>query len=255
MGFSATQMDPELKYELYGFRGQKWIRISRNTGFSGPTYYYARVPDEFEFKYVDHCGYKWRDANYCDDLEGFNITCCLPGHENSHLIEARARSHYHKELPYGDPELYKVVDILLETGKEFGLKINIKDEYSESHDGEVEINYKYDCADILDLAEAINDRSTESNRKINLLQGTSIFDLVDKLDETNEMLKDTKSELDEEKDKNKELQNVLDRKDREITQLRMQFDRLYTEHSQLKAEREGYQKAIVEKIRETLSTM
>lgn len=229
--------------DLYGFQGQKWIRVK---GHYEHDYFYARVPDDFKLDYITDYKTVWRDPDYCEGLAGYNISWRCDEDLNETI---NVRAHQHQSYwnlspsppPFGDTNLYKIVDTLLDTADTLELEHELSDNYNHE--------------EILELADRICEQAINQNRQLELLRGKDILELVQTLDSTKLELAAAKQETKDEITACEEVEDKLKRCETENTKLLATIEVQRKELERLRTERDGYKEAVLTKVKAALASI
>jgi len=231
-----------LKSKVYGFRDHKWIRAE------GPheEYYYARVPNNFKCKYITGWASRWRDNYYCEGFMGHVISWYhveredeLPECEN---IETSCPSRYGlTPLPYENPELYELIDMLLDTNNELGL--------------ECELDSDYDHDEVITLMGALCTQATDQHRRLDLLKGKDIYTLITDLDAAKIQLTKANEAITQQTHERADLVEELTKTNARNVLLTHQLNEAKAEVQRLMTEREGHKKEVIAKLQEAISKM
>lgn len=229
--------------QLYGFRGNRWVRATGD-GWLGGSYFYSRVPDTFRLNDVKVVAHIWTDPNYCDRIKGYNLVL-YDGTE----IHTKHPPSYDKPLPFSDPDLYELVDKILELDEQLHPK--------ETHDSDSdnECPATPSVSDVLEIVEKISTTALDQRRLTDLLKGKDIYALVKDLDTANLKIKTLKEARERQEFVEKRLRNELSTEMETNNKLKQQMQAVQAENIQLKAERDGYKTDIINKVQETLSKM
>lgn len=233
----------ELNYEIYGYTGHKWMRITED-GWNR-THFYARLPDGFDSRNVTHVETLWDDPNYCDNIKGYKIYWNNGDEINEFKATPNGGTSYWNNievLPYSDRNLYELIDPLVELARKLNIETDLDYVYTD-----------YEPVRVRGLLGEISNSVDNKVRLLKLIEGKDIMSLL--------------KQLDEEKVKNEKLTEQCTYKDNSIDVLLKELaeaeNNLKKEKERVKeleervalfeSEREDYKTELLDKIKMVLS--
>jgi hypothetical protein len=227
---ATSKIVKDVKIDLYGFRGHRWVRVHGNWGKC----FHAAVDDNFTLNMIRKCIPMWGDPNYCEDLYGYKLDCT-----DAKQIETSAWS---PPLPYGDVELYSLVTAVLDLATALNLDTEV-------------IKREYSVNDILTLMGNITTSATEQHRLLELLKGKDTHTLLKELDAANLRAQALTGELDKNAAARKNLGLKLKKDQERIGALEALIKALEQENARFLAERGDHKKMVLTKIQGALASM
>jgi len=218
-----------LKISIYGYRNHRYAKVEDDYRRSK---YYIAVDDDVE---PGDVGVEHRTNEY-GDYRGINV---VTKGNVYHCDEYDAQC----SLPYTNPKLYTVIDLLFDLAEKIDIDIS----------SYVERPYSYDL--IHEFVKELSLKAEEDCRLVELLRGKDILDLLKSLDKERQIIASNEKLLKEKDDSIEKLTCSLQEKDELIEKYKKNISKLTAENMKYQLERDGYKKEITSKIVNLLDTL
>lgn len=224
-----------LVLQLYGFKGNKWVRAYEKTFYEKNTPAFGMVPDKFELSNVKD--WKSRSSPYSD----YDVTYKLILHNGEKIpLEEREDT----ALPYKDKNLYLMVEEALGLAEILDIKVNFDSFHT---------NYSVDR--LTDLMDGIYKIVYKQDDMLGLLKGKDIYKLLEELSERNNDNSYLKHEADKLKIENQKLKDEVEALRSNKKQLESCVEDWKAAVHKLQSERKQYEQNVVKKLQEAIANM